>query len=353
MYEVDFLPIEKTGDLGSKSGDAIVFQFTESGTGARRVVVIDGGYGHTGDQLVDHITKWYETDQVDLVISTHPDQDHINGLGSVLDAFNVTELMIHNPHNHANDTDGFSNIEVVDALIGLAEDGGVTVTEPFTGLTKFAGHLRIIGPTQAYYKELLAEHLAEVSTGQNAARIASASHQGRFSKAADLLERFLANVPLVETLSEDSETSPRNSSSVVTLLTTDNGERMLFTGDAGITAMNAAWDEYELVVGAFPDFPLDFFQAPHHGSKRNLSPSVLNRIFGRPGENLLAPTSFISSARNDIKHPSPKVTNALKRRNVDVYATESKALLHKSADLPMRPGYGPVTAIPALKEDDD
>lgn len=352
MFEVDFLPIEKTGELGSKSGDAICMRLTESNGGATKTVVIDGGYGHRGDQMVDHIRTWYDTERVDLVISTHPDQDHVNGLGSILDAFAVVELLIHNPHNHAGDASTFSNIEVVDALLGLAEEKGVTVTEPFAGLTRFGDQVRVLGPTQGCYTELVAEHLAEVVSGENAARLSAATRRGVVAKAAELLDRVVSMLP-VETLDEDGETGPRNNTSVVTLVTSYDGERMLFTGDAGIPALNAAWDQYEAHVGAFPDYPVDFFQAPHHGSKRNLAPSVLNRIFGAPGGNLLAPTSFISSAKGDTKHPSPRVTNALQRRGVSVYATESKNLVHMSDGMTMRPGYVKAPAIQPLAEDDD
>jgi beta-lactamase superfamily II metal-dependent hydrolase len=352
MFEIDFLPIEKTGEAGPKSGDAICLRFSEAGSGAIRTVVIDGGYSHTGDQMVDHIRQYYGSNRIDLVISTHPDQDHINGLGSILDAFAVSELLIHNPHEHCPGTDAtnYSNIEVVDALIGLALDNGTTLTEPFADLVRFGGQLRILGPTTEYYEELVAQHLAEVSTGKATTRKAASQHGGILSKTADLLNRVLASLP-IETLGEDGETGPRNNSSVVTLLTADDN-RMLFTGDAGIPGLNAAWDRYEALVGSFPDTPLDFFQAPHHGSRRNLSPSLLNRIFGEPGENSLAPAAFISSAKADPKHPSPRVTNALLRRGLSVYATEGKALGHLSDGLASRPGWSPAPAIQPLVEEE-
>jgi hypothetical protein len=160
MYEIDFLPIEKTGSAGSKSGDAIPIRFTDP-SGIERVVVIDGGYKDTGERLVDHVCDMFGTNHVDLVISTHPDGDHIRGLATVLDELDVDELLIHRPHLHASDVSDYSNIEVIDALIGLAEDTGVTVTEPFTGLERFGGAIRILGPTEAYYSELLAEDLAK------------------------------------------------------------------------------------------------------------------------------------------------------------------------------------------------
>lgn len=73
MFEIDFLPTEKTGEGGSKSGDAICLRMTEAGSGAVRTV-IDAGYGHTGDQMVDHIRKYYDSASIDLVISTYPDR---------------------------------------------------------------------------------------------------------------------------------------------------------------------------------------------------------------------------------------------------------------------------------------
>jgi beta-lactamase superfamily II metal-dependent hydrolase len=312
-------------------------------------VVIDGGYSYTGEQVIEHLDHWYDTNHVDLMISTHPDQDHINGLATVLQGVSCDELLIHRPHDHAADVTHFSNIEVVDALIGLAEDNGVAVNEPFTGLTRFGGHIRVLGPTEKYYEELVAEHLKEMESGVAEARMSHAQ-PGLLRKAIDLLDRALDYLP-IETLGEDGDSGPRNESSVITLLQV-GGERLLFTGDAGIDALNAGWDEYERVVGSFPDAPLDFFQAPHHGSRRNLAPSLLNRIFGSPGENALTVPAFISSAKNDPKHPSPKVTNALRRRGVDPYATESNTLCHKSDDAPTRYGWITAPVIGPLEEED-
>ncbi len=352
MHEIDFLRIEQPGEVGSKSGDAIAMHFREAATDSERVVVIDGGYSTTGQHLADHITNYYSTSHIDLVISTHPDADHINGLVTILEQLSVGELLLHQPRLHSANVTDFSNIEVVDELIKLAKKNGVTVTEPFTGLTRYNGQINILGPTESYYKDMITQHLTEVKTGEAAARMgASGMRTGYLEKAAVLLDRALSVLP-IETLGEDGDTGPRNNSSVITLLTTDD-ERMLFTGDAGIPALNAAWDEYEQRIGPYPDAPLNFFQAPHHGSKRNLSPSLLDRMFGHPGTQVLAPTCVISSARNDPKHPSPKVTNAVKRRKFDVYATESRTLCQRSNDAPVRPHYGPVTAIGPLSEDDD
>ncbi|MBY3791041.1 MBL fold metallo-hydrolase [Rhodococcus fascians] len=347
MYQIDFLPVESESGTGSKSGDAIASQITLD-DGRDVVLVIDGGYGATGESMVEHIRDHYGTDHVDIVVSTHPDADHINGLKYVIETLSVGELLIHRPQDHASDVSDFSNLEAVNDLIEAAETRGVTVTEPFTGLERWAGQLQILGPTEEYYCELLAQHLQEEKSGVAASRrtlVASLMTKGR-----DLLAKALPYLP-IETLGEDGETAPRNNTSAVVLLIVD-GHRILFTGDAGISALSAAADRYEVAVGPFPSHPLRTLQAPHHGSRRNLAPSLLNRIVGAPGaphsESFHAP---ISSAKASPKHPSPKVVNALTRRGGYVVATEGKTicLLNEVA----RPGWNTVAPIPPLVEDDD
>jgi hypothetical protein len=59
-----------------------------------------------------------------------------------------------------------------------------------------------------------------------------------------------------------------------------------------------------------------FVQIPHHGSKRNVGPAILNRLIGSPvaqGTNKF--TAFVSvPKKGEPKHPSKRVTNAFMRR---------------------------------------
>ena len=91
MYDIDFLPV---GDEG-QSGDAIAIRFSRPDVGGYVHVVIDAGFQDDGDALVQHITGWFETDAIDLAIVTHPDGDHIGGMGTVLRNLNVGTLCIH------------------------------------------------------------------------------------------------------------------------------------------------------------------------------------------------------------------------------------------------------------------
>ncbi|MFC8391122.1 ComEC/Rec2 family competence protein [Streptomyces sp. NPDC057238] len=345
MYEVDFLPVESESGPGSKSGDAIALRFTVEAEQRNAVVVIDGGFSYIGENLADHIAEYYETDVVDLIVSTHPDADHLNGISTLIEKVQAKELLIHQPRLHTYDVSDFSNLEALDSLISLAKSRSIPITEPFTGLSRFGGQFSVLGPTRSYYEKLLEQHLTEARSGLSHASKATFS-----SAVRGLLSKTLSYLP-IETLSDDVETSPRNNTSVISLLRVGTS-RLMFTGDAGIPALDAACDEYERTIGNFSSAPLDFFQAPHHGSRRNLGPTVLDRILGERGAPYSDVASFISSAKISEKHPSPKVVNALTRRGCQVFATEGRTITHSHA-APTRHNWTTLTPFGPLSEDDD
>jgi flavorubredoxin len=51
------------------------------------VVVVDGGYPEVRPELVKHIRSYHRTNHVNLIVSTHPDADHVNGLRTVSSTF--------------------------------------------------------------------------------------------------------------------------------------------------------------------------------------------------------------------------------------------------------------------------
>jgi beta-lactamase superfamily II metal-dependent hydrolase len=351
VYEIDFLPVENEDQSSTHSGDAIAMRITVPGEARPRVVVVDGGYAATGVQLAEHIAEYYDSDHVDLVVSTHPDVDHINGLKPLFEQLSVGELLLHQPWLYRpHDWDAISNSQAIVDLYDLAVSRGVAVSEPFTGVQRFGGAITILGPSKERYVELLDTMVSEALSGTEAMRKAApVVGGGLMIKATRVLERVLALFP-VETLGDDDDDSPRNQSSAITLVQTD-GKRMLLTGDAGIASLDAAADFYEALAGNFTTTPLDLFQAPHHGSKHNLGPTILNRIIGRPGAAYGATTAIASSAKSSEKHPSPKVTNALGRRGATVAVTEGSAVCYWSVGT-SRPGWGPITPVGPLEEDE-
>lgn len=343
----------------SQSGDAIAVRFGDL-HGAREeqtVVIIDGGFTDTGKELADFIEKHYSTSQVDLVISTHPDADHINGLSYIIENLTVGELWIHKPWEHIEGiADKFKDGRVTDNSIGeklkeslesayalcqLAESKGVVIKEPFTGLTDASGCIKVLGPKQDYYEELVLDF-------DGLPKKKEEDDRGFFAEAAKAIARFVKELWHEDSLTDDGETSPKNNSSVVTQMILDEN-RMLFTGDAGIPALEKVADELE---ACFDPAKLKFIQIPHHGSHRNIGPTVLNRIVGEPITQGEDPhfSAFVSSAKKgEPKHPNKKVLNAFTRRGARTHTTQGSSKCHFN-DAPEREGYSTANPVPFYEE---
>ncbi|MEO1300025.1 MAG: hypothetical protein AAFW75_30505 [Cyanobacteria bacterium J06636_16] len=171
-YEVDFLAVGE----GGRSGDAIALRFGDlhGKRNQQMVVVIDGGYKESGKDLVEFIQGYYQTNIVDLVISTHPDADHASGLSVVLEEMTVGELWLHQPWKRTEDiaklfrdgrvTDNsisksLKALEAAANLEKIAESKGIPIVEPFVGVDagfkNIDGHLYVLGPTLTFYEEQL------------------------------------------------------------------------------------------------------------------------------------------------------------------------------------------------------
>ncbi|ELJ8516495.1 MBL fold hydrolase [Vibrio navarrensis] len=347
-YEIDFLGVGEE----SKSGDAIAIRYgnLHGHRDEQTVVVIDGGFQSSGEKLVEHITQHYGTSKVDLVINTHPDQDHINGLETVLNELEVKELWIHKPWEHNQGlADKFKDGRVTDNSIGqrlkenlekawslvqLAEEKGIRVQEPFTGLADAGGGIKILGPSVEFYESLIPdfEGMPEKATAIN-------TLDSFLEKAAASIRRFIATWG-EDQINDDGVTSAKNNSSVITQLVIE-GRRSVFTGDAGIQALEHAADQIEQCTSGSE---LRFMQIPHHGSKRNIGTTVLNRLVGEPisqGSSRHI-TAIASTAKNgEPKHPRKGVMNAFTHRGVKALATRGSDICHHY-NAPGRTGWNAI-----------
>ena len=285
--------------------------------------------------MVNHIVRHYGTNSIDAVISTHPDQDHVNGLDIVLDELSVRELWIHKPWEHNQGlarkfTDGrvtdFSlgerlrkSLDSASALVSKAKRKGIHIVEPFTGTTLYSEQeLCVLGPTIDYYESLIPEF-----DGMPAARDTIKSLQSEVTgKVARAIKRFLSTWG-VDALDDEDSTSAKNNSSVITQLIID-GRRLIFTGDAGVTALSHAADRLSFYrQGA----DLRFIQIPHHGSRRNIGPAVLDRLIGQPlpqGQSRNITAIAFTAKKGEPKHPRKAVMNAFTHRGVNALATRGK-----------------------------
>jgi beta-lactamase superfamily II metal-dependent hydrolase len=333
MYEVDFLPV---GDEG-QSGDAVAVRLTRPDTGTYAHLIIDAGFQDDGEALVEHVQRWFETRSIDLAIVTHPDGDHIGGMGEVIRELDVGVLCIHRLRQRGGGL--LPAADAVDELIRLAEARGTEIHEPFAGDKAFGGAMTILGPDEAWYQELVALQVEEEP------RRALRRARSRLASLRAAGQRFLASLPMEIPFDDQGGTNPRNNTSVITMLD-DVGHRMLLTGDAGVPSLERAWDWLELAGG--DTSPPDFVQIPHAGSRHNASSAWLNRLLGPTGQ---APsrTAFVSVASQAVRHPSPRVVNAYLRRGCRVYETRGQTKHHFGNGAPHR-GWPPATPLDPMDE---
>lgn len=337
MYEIDFLPV---GD-GQKSGDAIAMRFTRPDTGNYAHVIIDAGFGDDGEALVEHVQSRYGTNSVDLAVLSHADGDHIGGMGKVVRELDVATLCVHG----LGDRGGASlpAADAVDDLIEVAKRQGTAIFEPFTGNHAFGGAIRFLGPDENWYEDLVEEQLVRALAGSGA------RGSQVLERARALASRMMVALPVEVPFTEGEGTSPRNESCIVTMLEVE-GFRAVFTADAGVRALDRAWDYLER-NGLGVREP-DFIQVPHHGSRRNGSSALLNRLLGPTGQSQER-TAFVSVVANAPKHPAGRIVNAYSRRGYKVCATAGQTICRHSPDAPARADFYPLTPLGPMVEEED
>lgn len=354
-YEVDFMAVGE-----EQSGDAIALRFGNVfGTrDEQTVVVIDGGFTDDGKKVVDHVRTHYGTNRVDLVVSSHSDADHAAGLETVLKECEVGCLWMHQPWNHTDDiakmfkdgrvTDNSvrealrKSLDEARTLERIALASGIPIAEPFAGVHDASGSVIVVGPSLSFYEGLLPSFRAVPEPIAPATDFFTKAMRG----TEEVIKRIAENLDF-ETLDDAGETSAENNSSTILLVAV--GDRyLLFTADAGIPALTEAVD---LLIRAGLDLSkISFIQVPHHGSKRNVGPTLLNRLLGpKLKQESSLRTAMVSVAKlEDAKHPSKKVMNAFRRRGAPVLATGGQTKCHyfNAPGWPARANWVAADALP-------
>ncbi|WP_227995014.1 ComEC/Rec2 family competence protein [Oceanobacillus sp. CFH 90083] len=86
-YAEQEMPSMKVHFINVGQGDSILIE-----TPLERTILIDGGPPEAGDTVVNYI-KELQINEIDLMIATHPDIDHIGGLINVLDEVEVGSVL--------------------------------------------------------------------------------------------------------------------------------------------------------------------------------------------------------------------------------------------------------------------
>lgn len=314
-----------------KSGDAICLRYgnLSGGRDEQTVIVIDGGDKAAGEAMVAHIKAHYGTDDIDYVVSTHPDADHASGLAVVMEEMNITgALLMHRPWEHAPDIkDAFSDGRWTDRgleekiqkslthaheLEAIAERRGIKIIEPFQGVGNSDRSIRVLGPSKEFYQEMLV-NFRSTPTPKTESGLLNVILQ----KGVDAV-KYVEDTFDIDILDDDTDTtSAENNTSVIMLLTIGD-KRLLFTGDAGKTALLHATTHAEGLN--IPLTGMAFLDVPHHGSRRNINSKILKKIS--------ADVACVSATGENPKHPSKRVTNALKKNGAKVYVTRKEGFLH-------------------------
>lgn len=359
FFEIDFLDVE-----AGKSGDAIPLRYkTDEQT---RIHVTDGGFQDTGDLLIEHINKYYDSPSyIDAVIVSHPDGDHAGGLRKLFEDYEIGELWMLRPWLYADELiERFSRFTSVDNLIKrlkelypnlvaleeLAETNGVQICEPFQG--SLIGSFIVMAPTKARYLD----HVVESEKTPEATKEAQKSLAEASGLLGSLLERavtFIRAVWGAETFPED-DTSAENNMSVVQYANLC-GKTILLTADAGRAALTEAADYAPHVGLALPG--IDRIQVPHHGSRHNVSTELLDRWLGSRLSSMPASgeekfIAIVCAAKKDKDHPRKAVLRAFIHRGAKVGTTED-GTKRTSHNAPNREGWTGVEAVPYPEEQED
>lgn len=241
-------------DVGQ--GDAILATYNDV------QILFDGGPNTSVlDCLSEHIPYW--DNEIELIVLSHPQSDHLRGLIDVFDNYQVVNFL-------ASSLDSSSQeYQVLKSKVG---GSGARVINPTTGMTIRLGkiYLDIVWPNDEFQEK-----------------------EALVSKEGSVLGGY--------TTKRDS-----NDFSVVAILRLEEFDALL-TGDIGPKVI----DEI-LQTGEIAD--VEYIKVPHHGSKNGLTKELL--------EASTPEIAVISVGKNQWGHPHGEVTELLNDKDIKTFRTD-------------------------------
>jgi beta-lactamase superfamily II metal-dependent hydrolase len=337
-YEIDFLPV------GDSNGDAICLRY--GGANGFWVHVVDGGFTDTAATVINHLRTHYGANIfINHMVLSHADNDHACGLVGVLKAIEVKNLWMNRPWLYAREIiQNFHGNWTLQGLIDhirekhsylveledIANRRGIPIRSVFQG-DKIGQHFTVLAPSRDRYVRLLPDLDKTPQSYAEKKGIIPSILEGAKTVIDAVRESWG-----IETLDNDPPaTSPSNETSVVQWGVFED-KRVLLTADVGPAGLSEAFI-YAVNSGRYQR--PDFVQIPHHGSRRNVTPTVLNAWLGEPlaveGEVGVA---YCSVGKDADIYPRKKVKNAFIRRGYPVHATRGTTKCHRNG-WPTRQGW--------------
>lgn len=362
LCEIEFMAVGE----GCRAGDAIVIRYGE--INSYKLMVVDGGTADTGEALVTHLRQQYgQGVTLEHVVLTHSDADHASGLRTLLREVPVANLWLHIPWLLSSEAIGLfkskswtketlaaaikKEYDIISELVDIALERKSNIHYPFQGSQ--IGPFTVLSPRRATYVHLLPQFEKTPEADQELLEAAqiwigkapTGLLKELLEKAAAKVAKWLPESWVMERLRDGGQTSASNESSVILYGAMGADERVLLTGDAGVNALS--WAIQHAEATGLPLRQFSFVQIPHHGSRRNVGPSVLNALLGpiQAEGSTSRFAAFVSAPKDDDQHPRKIVLNAFTRRGGRVHATQGANKVHWGG-FPPRPGYGAAQPMP-------
>ena len=292
--------------LNVKDADAIIIHLQKEGK--HLVMLIDGGHPGDCDLVIEKLSPILEVANKkapDLIVCSHYDMDHIGGLKAIINYYktNIGQILIHrtseileipNLFNKAPKSSSIlpsesdliigGEIDFMDIrkdenidtilegikqeieLINLIDNFGISCAEPVVDnyIIKGWEEIRLIGPTQDYYKKLFPKHFnAKEFLLQESLELKGEAEELKNNKD----DYTLNPCELLDSLKKCKVTSPNLNSAILKINYTD--KVFLFTGDAGIDSFINIPSYKEEIKNIF------WLKVPHHGSRNNLTCNLI------------------------------------------------------------------------------
>ena len=338
-FEIDLLPVGSE----KKSGDCIAMRYGNlvDGKQQQTVIVVDGGYGSTWEEtLKPHLQKYYNCEydgklHIDLVVLSHPDQDHVSGLVEMAKdpEVEIVLVMMHRPWKELTPSwfkDGRITkdslkerlgdaFEKAKELADISRTCNVKLLDVGPISIKNGALITILGPSKEFYKTCIANCEKTPEQNENVEDLP----QTQASKGNMEYELYVEGKI---TWDDTETTSSINESSLIILFEYEK-VKILLTGDAGKEGLRQA-----IKYARENNIRLDdcsIIKMPHHGSRKNVDPAIIDAFVG-------SKRVYYSCASDDLgHHPSQRLINLMNEKGF-VQLSTSGSTLHWGVNAPDR-----------------
>lgn len=319
--------------LGIGDADCILVSRWTMGQVER--VLIDGGERRHAGYIREFLRR-RGVNRIHHVVSSHLDRDHTAGLVELVRDRSLAfgHAWVHRPElnvtpgelgelnesleaNAGNPLGDFllESLQNQRDLVQELQARRVTIDQPFAG--EHIGFLEVYGPTQAYYRQLLARFRER----EGVRMLCERYETGMIAEA---------RLPEPDVLRARPRTSPENNSSTI-LACAFGDDEYLFTGDAGADGLG------RVVAGGVLE-NVAWMQIPHHGSHHNITEALIAHFYPK--------VCYVSAGGGE--HPHASVIEGFKDAGAAVFGTHwrDEGDLHFSVGtVPRRLGFARATPL--------